>query len=95
MTFPLKNIEHKQAVHELGAEGGHLPDPPPNSRLILLALADRCGPDGRSAWPTVETLSLEAHCSESSVRRALKALEQCGTIRRGDQRLAQWDENRQ
>lgn len=69
--------------------------PPPNSRLILLALADRCGPDGRSAWPTVETLSLEAHCSESSVRRALKALEQCGTIRRGDQRLAQWDENRQ
>ena len=70
-------------MHELGAEGGHLP-----------ALADRCGPDGRSAWPTVETLSLEAHCSESSVRRALKALEQCGTIRRGDQRLAQWDENR-
>lgn len=92
--FYLKNIEHKQAVHELGAEGGHLPAPP-NSRLILLALADRCGPDGRSAWPTVETLSLEAHCSESSVRRALKALEQCGTIRRGDQRLAQWDENRQ
>ncbi|WP_431355521.1 hypothetical protein [Bifidobacterium longum] len=43
----------------------------------------------------METLSLEAHCSESSVRRALKALEQRGTIRRGDQRLAQWDENRQ
>ncbi|WP_419762164.1 helix-turn-helix domain-containing protein [Bifidobacterium breve] len=59
-------------MHELGAEGGHLPAPPPNSRLILLALADRCGPDGRSAWPTVETLSLEVHCSESSVRRALK-----------------------
>ena len=71
------------------------PAPTATARLVLIALADRCQPDGRSAWPTVETLSLEVHCSESSVRRALKTLEQCGTIRRGDQRLAQWDENRQ
>jgi len=60
---------------------------------VLIALADRCQPDGRSAWPTVDTLMLEAHTSESSVKRALKALEETGCIRRGNQKLAQWDEH--
>lgn len=65
------------------------PAPTSTARLVLIALADRCQPDGRSAWPTIETLALEAHTSESSVKRALKSLEECGAIRRGNQLLAQ------
>lgn len=69
------------------------PAPTATARLVLIALADRCQPDGRSAWPTVDTLMAEAHTSESSVKRALKALEETGCIRRGNQKLAQWDEH--
>lgn len=69
------------------------PAPTATARLVLIALTDRCQPDGRSAWPTVDTLMLEAHTSESSVKRALKALEETGCIRRGNQKLAQWDEH--
>ncbi|KFI50173.1 helix-turn-helix domain-containing protein, partial [Bifidobacterium biavatii] len=71
------------------------PAPTSTARLVLIALADRCQPDGRSAWPTVDTLAAEAHTSPSSVKRALKALEECGAIRRGNQSLAQWDEHGQ
>ena len=69
------------------------PAPTATARLVLIALADRCQPDGRSAWPTVDTLMAEAHTSESSVKRALKALEETGCIRRGNQKLAQWDDH--
>ena len=69
------------------------PAPTATARLVLIALADRCQPDGRSAWPTVDTLMAEARTSESSVKRALKALEETGCIRRGNQKLAQWDEH--
>lgn len=71
------------------------PAPTANARLVLIALADRCGPDGRRAWPTITTLSQEAHCSKASTKRALKALEESGCIRRGDQSLAIRDENGQ
>lgn len=71
------------------------PAPTSTARLVLIALADRCQPDGRSAWPTIETLAEEAHTSKASVKRALKALEECGAIRRGNQLLAQWDEHGQ
>lgn len=69
------------------------PCPNASARLVLIALADRCQPDGRSAWPTPRTLMLEAHCSEATVRRALKELEEVGAIRRGNQELAKWDEH--
>ena len=36
------------------------PAPTATARLVLIALADRCQPDGRSAWPTVDTLMAEA-----------------------------------
>jgi hypothetical protein len=36
---------------------------------------------------------LEAHCSEATVRRALKELEEAGAIRRGNQELTKWDEH--
>ena len=39
------------------------PAPTATARLVLIALADRCQPDGRSAWPTVDTLMAEAHTS--------------------------------
>jgi hypothetical protein len=60
---------------------------------VLIALADRCKPDGRSAWPTVETLMAEAHCSKSTVKRSLRELEESGAIRRGNQHLAEYDEH--
>ena len=69
------------------------PAPTATARLVLIALAELRQNDGRSAWPTVDTLMLEAHTSESSVKRALKALEETGCIRRGNQKLAQWDEH--
>lgn len=69
--------------------------PSASARLILIALADRCQPDGRSAWPTIETLKAEAHCSESTVRRSLSDLEESGVIRRGNQDLARRDEHGQ
>ncbi|MCI1674262.1 MAG: helix-turn-helix domain-containing protein [Bifidobacterium tibiigranuli] len=69
------------------------PCPNASSRLILIALADRCQPDGRSAWPTVDTLMAEAHCSARTVRRSLHDLEETGTIRRGNQELAARDEH--
>lgn len=69
------------------------PAPTATARLVLIALADRCQPDGRSAWPTVDTLMLEAHTSESSVKRALKALEETDASRRATRSLAQWDEH--
>ena len=61
------------------------------SRLVLIALADRCQPDGRSAWPTIQTLSAEVHASRATVKRALNELERMGTIRRGVQELAKYD----
>ena len=69
------------------------PAPTANARLVLIALADRCGPTGRRAWPTIATLAQEAHCSKASVQRALKALEESGCIRRGDQSHAVRDED--
>lgn len=67
--------------------------PTATARLVLIALADRCQPDGRSAWPTIDTLCLEAHASRSAVKRALRELEELGTIRRGVQELAMRDEH--
>lgn len=71
------------------------PAPTPTARLVLIALADRCGRDGRSAWPSIETLALEAHTSESTVWRTLSAMEKAGVIARGDQMLATHDEHGQ
>lgn len=69
------------------------PAPTPTARLVLIALADRCGRDGRSAWPTIQVLAQEAHTSESTVWRSLKSMEQDGIISRGDQSLARHDEH--
>lgn len=57
------------------------------SRVILLGLAEHAHEDGSSAWPSVATLAKYAVCSERTVHRRLRELEEAGMIRRGDQQL--------
>ncbi|MBV7412320.1 helix-turn-helix domain-containing protein [Dermabacteraceae bacterium TAE3-ERU27] len=63
-------------------------DPPDAiSHVILIGIANHANPDGTAAYPTVETLSKYAHCGRRTVFSKLRLLEECGLIRRGDQRL--------
>lgn len=57
------------------------------ARLLLVTLADYAHPDGTAAFPSVSSIMDQLDCSESAVRKSLKALEQQGLIRRGDQSL--------
>lgn len=57
------------------------------SRLILVILADYAKPDGRGAYPSVQTVSQVARVSERCVRQHLKRLREDGVIRHGDQKL--------
>ena len=57
------------------------------SRVILLGLASHAHKDGTAAWPSVATLAAYAVCSERTVHRRLRELEEAGLIRRGDQLL--------
>lgn len=61
----------------------------PSQVLVLLALADHVGDDGRGAWPSVATIAAGARCKRRTVQYALRALEQQGLIRKGDQGLTQ------
>ena len=69
------------------------PAPTATARLVLIALADRCQPDGRSAWPTVDTLDGRGAHERIQRQTCPEALEETGCIRRGNQKLAQWDEH--
>ncbi|RJO71427.1 helix-turn-helix domain-containing protein [Nocardia panacis] len=55
--------------------------------VILWGLADAAHSDGTSAFPKQATLAKFGRCDERTVRRHLRALEERGLIRRGDQRL--------
>ncbi|TPF96846.1 hypothetical protein EP30_05360 [Bifidobacterium sp. UTCIF-39] len=57
------------------------------ARLVLIALANLVDDEGRDAHPTVSKLVEWLEMSESTVRRALRYLEDEGLIRRGDPRL--------
>jgi len=59
----------------------------PGQLLVLWALSDRARDNGTAAWPTQQWLAERARCSDRSVRRYLRELEQAGIIRRGDQEL--------
>ncbi|MCI1902048.1 MAG: helix-turn-helix domain-containing protein [Bifidobacteriaceae bacterium] len=59
------------------------------ARLLLATLADYAHPDGTAAFPSVPTLMDQLECSESVLRKSLKALESQGIIRRGDQSLVE------
>jgi len=55
--------------------------------LVLLALADRAHDDGTAAYPSREWIGERARCSVRSVASHLRALEESGLIRKGDQDL--------
>jgi hypothetical protein len=51
-----------------------------NARLVLLAIADNAGHDGRDAWPSQETLARKCRVSVRTVRRAIKELVDLGEL---------------
>ena len=55
---------------------------PPGEKLVLLALADQAGDDGRQCWPSVETIAHKSGQGERTVRRALASLEEKGHLTR-------------
>lgn len=65
------------------------PVPDPISHLVLIGLADHAAADGTGARPSVATLADYARCSPRSVYNKLRALEDSGVIRRGDQRAVE------
>ena len=67
----------------------HAPTENPAELCILYSLADRANDDGQGCWPSVATMAEESRCSERTVQRHLRNLEQRGVIRLGDQRLVE------
>lgn len=59
----------------------------PVKLLILFALSDRADSEGRSAYPSQAWIAERARCSQRTVARHLKEMEESGVIRRGDQSL--------
>lgn len=59
----------------------------PTEALLLVALADRAGDDGRGAWPSQQWLADRTRVTTRSVRRMLAGLEARGLIVRGDSRI--------
>lgn len=58
-----------------------------SARHVLLCLANYAGDEGRAAFPSVSTLSVDTGLSERTVRSKLDLLESCGTIVRGNQAI--------
>lgn len=54
--------------------------------LVLVGLANHVSDNGTGAYPSVNTLSKYAKCSERTIQRKLRDLEEAGVISRGDQR---------
>src|SRR5699024_11767210 len=67
----------------------HAPTENPAELCILYSLADRANDDGQGCWPSVATMAVESRCSERTVQRHLRNLEERGVIRCGDQRLVE------
>lgn len=67
----------------------HAPTENPAELCILYSLADRANDDGQGCWPSVATMAEESRCSERTVQRHLRNLEQRGLIMRGDQRMVE------
>jgi DNA-binding transcriptional ArsR family regulator len=49
-------------------------------KAVMVQLADVAGHDGERVWPTVERIAAETELSESTVQRALRALERAGYL---------------
>lgn len=55
---------------------------PTQSQLVIaLKLADYANDDGEKIFPARETLAQKAHCSETTVKSALRAFRNCGLLR--------------
>lgn len=52
----------------------------PADKIIYLLLSSRAGGHGVQAWPSQQTLASDSGFSESTVKRALKRLQQRGFI---------------
>ena len=50
------------------------------AKAVLLMIADHYNDADRRAWPSIQTLARETETSESTVRRAVRRLEQLGLI---------------
>lgn len=54
-------------------------DLPPRARMVYMYLRDRANKDG-SCWPAVKTIARDLKLSRSTVKRALRDLEQTGYL---------------
>jgi hypothetical protein len=61
----------------------------PTQALILCAMAETAHDDGTEARASQATYAKYARCSERTLRRHIKAMEETGVIIRGDQRLVE------
>jgi hypothetical protein len=50
------------------------------ARLVLLSIASHANREGHNAWPSVETIALEARVSRRDVFYCLKSLEESGEL---------------
>lgn len=50
------------------------------TRLVALAIADHASDDGTNAWPSVARLAQMCACSEATVRRSIKELQELGEL---------------
>ena len=53
----------------------------PTAKLVLLGIADKYNEDKGFAWPSIERLALMADCTERTVSRKIKFLEELGYIK--------------
>ena len=56
-------------------------DLPARARLVYMYLQDRANKDG-SCWPAVKTIARDLKLSRSTVKRALRDLEQTGYLKK-------------
>jgi hypothetical protein len=59
----------------------------PHLKFVLIGLANHANPNGKDAFPSIDTLSRYTMLSESTVRRCLQDLVTLGFIREGDPEL--------
>lgn len=62
----------------------------PHLAIVLLGLANHADPDGRNAFPSIDTLCRYTRLSESTVRRCLQRLVELGVIQPGDPDLQEF-----